>query len=87
MAKHQWLTPHQKGIVRRYYDNRDNMMHQKLAEIVSELALCEDEKKANKLWKSARTALLNSGVHEAKVQRVIEPRDLEGLAELVNEMF
>ncbi len=87
MARGQWLTPHQKGIVRRYYEHKGTLMHQKLAEIVSELAVCEDEKKARRLWKSARTALLNSGLREGSVERLIEARDVEQLAELVNEMF
>ena len=37
MGNGQYFTPHQKGIVRRYYEHRDALMHQKLAEIVSDL--------------------------------------------------
>ena len=63
MAKNQYLSPHQKGIVKRYYEHKGSIASQKLGEVVSELYLCESEKKANRLWKSARTALLNAGAN------------------------
>jgi len=87
MAKHQWLTPRQKGIVRRYYDNKDNMALQTLTEIVSELYLCSDQKKAERLWKKARTALANAGVHATKADNVVAARDLKALAKLVETIF
>lgn len=81
------LTPYQQGVVRRYYDNKDDIMNQKLAEIVSDLSVCEDEKKASRLWKSAAKALENAGAPKARRQRVVQNRDLEGLAALVSELF
>lgn len=74
MARNQWLSPHQKGIVRRYYEHKDTLMTQKLSEIVSDLYLCEDEKKAARLWESAEKALLNLDIHENRVRRVCEAR-------------
>ena len=87
MAKHQWLTPHQKGIVRRYYDNKEDVAHQKLSEIVSELYVCTDQKVAARLWKSVRTALVNCGLHAGRAERIAAARDLEKLAQVVNEIF
>ena len=87
MAKHQWLTPHQKGIVRRYYDNKEDVAHQKLSETVSELYVCTDDKKAARLWKSVQTALVNCGVHAARAERMAAARDLEKLAQIVSEIF
>ncbi len=87
MAKGQWLTPHQKGIVRRYYEHQDNMANQKLSEIVSDLYLCEDDKQAARLWKGAHTALVNAGVNKARAERIVAARDLKGLAKLVSELF
>ncbi len=87
MAKGDWLTPHQKGIVRRYYEHKDDLVHQKLSEIVSDLYLCADDKKAARLWKSVRTALVNAGVHEGQAERLVAARDLDGLARLVGEIF
>lgn len=87
MAKHQWLTPHQKGIVRRYYENREDVAHQKLSEAVSELYLCEDQAKAKRLWRSVQSQLINAGVHENRAKTVCEARDLERLADIVNQIF
>lgn len=87
MAKGQWLTPHQKGIVRRYYEHKDALTVQKLGEIVSELYVCKDETRAGRLWRSARTALLNAGVHKTRVEDVVAARNLERLARLVQELF
>jgi murein endopeptidase len=91
MAKGQFLSPHQKGIVKRYYENKDTIATQKLGEIVSELYLLQaerpDSKKAERLWKSAEAALLNAGANKARVERVVTERDLKGLAELLNAIF
>ena len=87
MAKGQFFTPHQKGIVKRYYEHKDSLMHQKLSEAVSDLYLCTDEKKAARLWKTAQTALLNAGASKPKVEKLVAARDLEGLARLVSELF
>lgn len=87
MAKGRHYSAHQKGIIKRYYENKDDLMTQKLGEIVSELYLCDSEKKAARLWKSARTALLNAGVVEKRVEIVVANRDLEKLAKLVTEIF
>ncbi len=86
MAKHQWLTPHQKGLVRRYYGHKDKLAYQKLAELVSELYLCEDKAEASRLWRSAHTAMVNAGVHAGRVEGIVESRDLDRLAELVQEL-
>jgi hypothetical protein len=87
MAKGQWLTPHQKGIVRRYYEHKDNLATQKLSEIVSDLYLCKDDKEAARLWQSAHTALLSAGVHQARADSIVAARDLKRLAKLVGELF
>jgi len=87
MPRHQWLTPHQKGIVRRYYENKSDVAHQALSQIVSELYLCTDTKKAERLWKKAETALVNAGVHKTKAHNAVAERDLEKLARLVGEIF
>ena len=87
MPKGRNLTPYQKGIVRRYYENKDTLMSQKLAEIVSELGVCQDEKKAGRLWERARKALATMEVHPLKVNTICDKRDIQWLAELVGELF
>ena len=86
MAKGQELTPHQKGIVRRYYEHKDSIMYQKIAEIVSEMYVCEDDRKAARLWTNAHKALVNIGAPKARVERLVANRDLEDLAKLVGEL-
>ncbi len=80
-------TPHQRGIIRRYYEHRDDLMSQKLSEIVSDLYLCTDPKKADRLWKSAQTALKNLNAPTQKAQKCIAERDLDMLARLTGELF
>lgn len=85
MAKGQDLSRHQRGIVNRYYDNRDTIMAQKLSELVSDLYLAEG-KKAETLWKRAETALQNTDAEPKRVASVVRDRDLGGLAALANEL-
>jgi hypothetical protein len=90
MAQDQFLSPHQKGIVKRYYAHKDTLATQKLGEIVSELYLLTaepDAKKAERMWKSAHTALLNAGASPVRVEKLVAERDLKALAVLVNELF
>jgi len=85
MAKRD-LSRHQKGIVKRYYENRDTIMVTKLSELVSELYVCDSDKKAEGLWKRVATALKNTSVDEKKAARIVEAKDIKGLAKVVGEM-
>ena len=38
-------TPHQQKIIKRYYDNREQIDEQRLAELVTNLYLASDKKK------------------------------------------
>jgi len=88
MAKGQHLSSYQQGIVRRYYENKDSLATQKLGEVVGELYLATgDVKKCEKLWKSAKAALLNAKANSARVEKICTERNLDALAKLVNELF
>lgn len=88
MAKGQHFTPYQQGIVKRYYENKDTLATQKLGEVVSELYLAAgNEKKSEKLWKTAQTALLNAKASPSRVEKICAEKNLEALAKLVNELF
>jgi cobalamin biosynthesis protein CbiG len=86
MPKGQPLSRHQQKIVGRYYDHKDTIMATKLAELVTELYLCETEKKAQSLWNRAETALRQTGLKPSDIDRVTTNRDVEGLAELVKKL-
>jgi hypothetical protein len=87
MAKNQFHSNYQKGIIKRYYENKDTISTQKLGEIVSELYLETNPAKVNRLWSSAETALLNLGANKVRVERIVAARDLQGLAKLTEELF
>jgi hypothetical protein len=86
MAPGQDFTPHQRKIVDRYYEHKDTIMTQKMGELVSELYLCADPQKAQRLWESVRTALKNMGVHQSRIDVLMAKRSAEALAVLVNEI-
>jgi hypothetical protein len=86
MAKGQHLSHHQHGIVKRYYANLDTLSLQKLGEIVSDLYLCTDARKAAPMWKRAEQALAKAGADPARVGKLLADRNVEGLAKLVGEL-
>lgn len=86
MAKGQYLSGYQQGIVKRYYDNQDGLVLGKLAELVSELYVCEDSKKAASLWKSVQAGLKKSNVDALRAARIINEKRIEDLAKLVQEL-
>lgn len=86
MAKGQYLSKHQQGIVNRYYAHADARVMHKLQELVSDLYLASDEKSAAKLWKNVETSLGHSGLDPAKIARVLESKDVKALAALVAQL-
>ncbi|MEO1237693.1 MAG: hypothetical protein AAFX76_12975, partial [Planctomycetota bacterium] len=84
MAK-QDLSRHQEGIVKLYYQNHDTIQANKLTDLVSELWLADDAKTQTKLWGKAQVALMRMGVDATRVARVVNDRDVEALAKLVQQ--
>jgi hypothetical protein len=96
MAGGQYLTPHQRGIVKRFYEHRETLAQQKLGEIVSDLYLCETDAKADRLWKRVEKALGQAGGNDANnandpngawVKKILAERNLKELARIVGELF
>jgi len=87
MAKGQFHTAHQKGIIQRYYENKGDINTQKLSEIVSDLYLEESAVKQKRLWASAETALLNLGANKAQVEQIVADRNLGALAKMAEKLF
>jgi len=79
-------TPHQKGIIKRFYEHRDTLALQKLGEIVSNLYLETSEPKRKRAWKSALTQMKNAGLTEKYAQQIHDERDLDALAKIVTEL-
>lgn len=85
MAKRD-LSRQQEKIVKRYYENRDTIALGKLGDLLTEIYLADDAAKAGRLWDRAAKALKNAGAEEARVQRVMETRDVKLLGKLITEL-
>ncbi|HUT34262.1 MAG TPA: hypothetical protein VNE39_12325 [Planctomycetota bacterium] len=80
-------TPHQRGIIKRYYEHRSDLMLQKLGELVSDIMVTDDEKKRKRLWAKAEAALKNLKVPSWRIAKILESQDANLLAEVVKDFF
>lgn len=78
-------TPHQKKIIGRYYDRRDEIMLAKLQEIVTELYLAETEAKRDQLWKRAEKAMKGLKVSGTIVEHILTQAKPEVLVKNVRQ--
>lgn len=85
MAKGQEYTRGQTKIINRYYEHLDTITAQKLGELVSELAICDDAKKAERLWARARLALEKTSLNKVQIEKVLTGKDIAGLARLISK--
>lgn len=79
------LTSHQKKIVNRYYERKDEIMLTRLQELVTELYLAETDKKRQALWKRAEQAMTNLKVPAAIHANIMGKRSAEVLARNVED--
>ena len=79
-------TSYQQKVIKRYYDNREQLSHQQLAELVAELYLAEGKKKKQQLWERAGELMKRLGVPEARVQHLLQKGDPALVAHLVKEL-
>jgi hypothetical protein len=80
------LTKHQQSIVKRYYENLDTVLLQRVGEQVTDLYLAEG-KKRTKLWESISVSLAKLGVPKSRVDRVRDSDDARQLATLLQELL
>jgi hypothetical protein len=80
------LTKHQQSIVKRYYDNLDTVLLQRVGEQVTDLYLAEGKKRA-KLWESVSVSLAKLGVPKSRIDRVRDSDDARQLATLLQELL
>ena len=76
-------TPYQENIVKRYYENKPDIMRQKLSELTTELYLAETPKKRAQLWKRVAAAMKNLNLPEAQVEALIAKDDPTALAHFI----
>ncbi len=80
----QERTPHQEKIIKRYYENRDGIMQQKLAEMTTDLYLAEGKKRAQ-IWKRVVAALTNLGISQERIDHLVASDNPALLAKLLEE--
>ena len=80
-------SKHQQKIIKRYYENIDQISLQRLSELVADLYLATTAKKRDKLWESALAAMLKMKLPQDRIDHVLEKRDPEMLARLVKELM
>jgi hypothetical protein len=79
------FTRHQQGIIKRYYENFDQITLTRLGELVGDLYLAEG-KKREKVWKSAVAAMEKLGVPASRIAQIQQADSPELLAKLVKEI-
>ncbi|MDR0327928.1 MAG: hypothetical protein LBI05_06500 [Planctomycetaceae bacterium] len=78
-------TPYQQQIIKRYYNNRDEIMTQKLSELTTELYLAEG-KKRQQVWKRISAALAQLGVEPEKIEQMVNMDNPVKLAEFLKKL-
>ncbi len=67
-------SSYQRKLIQRYYDNREQIDHQRLSELGTELFLATG-KKLEKLWLSAEETMRRMGVAESRITHILAQRD------------
>ncbi len=80
-------SPHQKKIINRYYEHRDQILLARLQEIVTELFLADSEGKRKQLWTRAGKALDGLKVPAALKSRILAAQSPEILAEALKDLL
>jgi hypothetical protein len=85
MAKREY-SEFQQGVIRRYYENREQIDEGKLSELVTSLYLAKSKSAQDKLWERAESLLERLEVKASRIRHVLASRDAAVLAELVSEL-
>jgi len=84
MTKKEY-SPHQKGLIDRYYRNIDSISLQKIQELVTELYLADTAKKKENLWQRVLAAMQKLKISEAIISHIMTKKDVEILAKNVQD--
>ena len=78
-------TKHQQKIIKRYYQNLDQISLQRLSELVADLYLSVG-KKRDKLWESAAACMQKLEVPQPRIDHILKEKKPELVAGLVKEL-
>lgn len=88
MASGREFSSTQRKIINRYYDNHDTILATRLGEIVTDIALAEDnQKKLDRLWIRAEQALSKTQLKPESWKKIIASRDPKALARLISKLM
>ncbi|MCA9062276.1 MAG: hypothetical protein KDA96_04435 [Planctomycetaceae bacterium] len=76
---------YQQGVIKRYYENKDQIDEQRLSELVTNLYLAPP-KKAAKMWETAEELMTRMKLPATRIAHVIESKDPAVLARVVEEL-
>ena len=79
-------SPYQDRIIRRYYQNQDQIMLQRLGDLVTDLYLAEGKSKV-RLWKRAVKIMEKLKVPNSQIQHVSQSDNPSLLAELLKQLL
>jgi hypothetical protein len=79
------FSNHQRKLINRYYENRDDIMLTKVQELVTELFLSETKSKTDQLWKRVTKALENLKIKPAVIEHIVASQDPTILASNVQD--
>ena len=80
-------TPYQQKVIRRFYENKDLRLIQKLGELVSNLYIETNEKKRESGWKRIKEILIDLKVHPHEVEFLTKDKNLAVISKKLAEMF
>lgn len=79
-------TDYQQRAIKRYYDNRDAIMVQRLGDMLTDLYLAEGKARA-RIWTRAAGALEKLGVGPDQIQKIVQSDNPALLAKLYQQML
>jgi len=81
-------TRFQRGVIRRWYENRGAIEVQRLQELVTDIYLATSATKRARLWERARAILERiPDVDPAAIDALVAANDVETLADLASARF
>ena len=80
-------TEYQKKVIRRFYENKDLRLIQKLGELVSDLYLETSEKKKESGWNKIRKMLIDLKVHPNEMEFLTKDKNLAVISKKLADMF
>lgn len=76
---------YQQNVIKRYYENRDQIDEQKLGELVTTLYLA-NAKQAAKKWEAVPDLLKRLSVPESRIDHIMQKKDVTLLAGVVEDL-